>query len=122
MSKIKSQEEILEVIRKELGHEARMISGYKSFYRSIHPDNFVIFNSNLIIKEYGKLWWGDLDVTVDGPKLKKIAEQIGTTIYILYETHCRFDTEKDTIKKLMNQSAWNTDCKDFKRREESNVH
>lgn len=122
MSKIKSEQEMLDIIREDLGHEARMISGSKSFYRSAHSDNFVIFNSNLIVKEYGKIWHGDIDITVDGPNLKKIAKKIGTTIYILYEMHCRFETEKDSIQKLMDRSAWNTRCKKFERREESNVH
>ena len=72
---------------------SRMISGSKSGYKRNHKENLVIFNGNIITKKYGKIWWGDLDVTLDFNNLKNIADEIKQDLYILREMDARFENE-----------------------------
>jgi len=87
----------------------RMIASSKSSYRQINPNNQIVFNANIITEKSGKVWHGDLDITKDKDMLKKIASELGETLYVLYEMDCRFDTEKDSIEELIKKSVWNTD-------------
>lgn len=63
----------------------RMISWSKSTYRKMNPDNIVIFNANIFTEEDGKIWFGDLDVTLDADTLKSLSKQMGKKLYILSE-------------------------------------
>jgi len=82
----------------------RMISGSK-----IPPKGCqCVWNANIIIKPIGKIWYGDLNITRDEPKLKKISKFIGKTLYVLREHDCRFNTENDDIDNLIKKSVWNT--------------
>lgn len=101
-------EEIQDIICKNLGPCGRMISGSKSFYYSKCQNNFVVFNANLVLSECGKIWYGDLDITLDGNDLKKIAKEIGLTIYVLREMDARFGSEDDPIETLIKKAVWNT--------------
>lgn len=76
-----------------LGYPGRMISGSKSQYREIYPDNLPIFNANICV-EGGKIWWGDLDLVTDKVKLSQLAQNLGETIYVLFEHDGRFENEK----------------------------
>ena len=87
----------------------RMISGSKSLYCQKNPDNLVVFNANIVTEKSGKIWDGDLDITKDKDMLKKIASELGETLYVLYEMDCRFSTEKDSIETLIKKSVWNTE-------------
>jgi len=75
----------------------RMISGSKSYYVDKFPDHKVVFNARIYDEEtYGKekdskikdffkgqeieIWYGDLDLTIDTPKLKQVAKEIGTFV------------------------------------------
>jgi hypothetical protein len=81
-----------------LGFEGKMISFSKSGYRQENPENLVIFNSNIIQKTekgYEKIWYGDLDITLDYEKLVRISEWLDTEIFVLYEMDARFDRESD---------------------------
>ena len=71
----------------------RMISGSKSGYRERYPDNLVVFNANIATKSRGKIWFGDLDVTIDYEKLEKVAETLKEDLYILHEMDGRFEKE-----------------------------
>lgn len=92
-----------ETITEKLGSMGRMISGSKSFYYSQHPDREPIFNANIITSE-GKVWYGDLDLVSDKDKLQEIANIIEENIYILREMDARFETEKDSLKKLISRA------------------
>ena len=70
-------------------HHGRMISGSKSGYRREHPDNIVVFNAALADADGNDLWRGDLDLTVDEPKLIALAADLATTICVLYEGDAR---------------------------------
>jgi hypothetical protein len=81
-----------------LGYEGKIISSSKSEYRQQNPDNLVIFNANIIAKTekgYEKIWYGDVDITLDYESLVQISENLDTEIFVLYEMDCRFDRESD---------------------------
>jgi hypothetical protein len=85
-----------DALEEKLGWPGRMISRSKSSYRNEHPNRAPIFNANVCLGS-GKLWWGDLDLTLDEPKLVALAERIGETVYILYEHDGRFAHEDDPL-------------------------
>jgi len=87
-------------------HLGRMISWSKSGYRSKHPDNNVVFNANIVTLENGKVWHGDLDVTVDEENLQKVANILGKNLYILSEMDCRFNTEKEPARGLIKKAVY----------------
>lgn len=93
-----------ETIVEILGWEGRMISGSKSGYMRIYPDNMVAFNANLILMGPGsdnsKIWYGDLDVTRDIDKLKQLAIALGESIIVLREMDARF--ENKTVPRVDN--------------------
>lgn len=70
----------------------RMISHSKSFYRSKYNKHEVYFNAN-IFTAAGKVWWGDIDLTVSGAILQGIADDTGETLYVLRELDGRFENE-----------------------------
>lgn len=83
----------------------RMISAYK-----IAPDGcFCVFNANVITRNQNKVWYGDLNITREELKLKKIAQEIGEPLYVLREMDCRFDGEKDSIETLISKAVWSTE-------------
>jgi len=84
-------------IRHEL-HMGRMVGGSKSGYFNKHPNNVVVFNANIVSKGGGKIWYGDLDVTLDFDKLKEIADELKEDLYILREHDARFDKENAGFK------------------------
>lgn len=82
----------------------RMISGNK---RS--PDGHqCVWNANIVTRSEGKVWFGDINITKDGEKLKKIAEQYGEPLYVLREKDCRFETQNDPIEVLIDKAVWST--------------
>ena len=83
----------------------RMISGSKSGYRQKFTENDVVFNANIILENYGKIWYGDLDLTLDAEKLNKIANELGQTIYVLREMDGRFEHENDPIETFINKAV-----------------
>ena len=88
---------------------ARMIGGSKSIYRKEYPKDLAIFNANVFMKDVGKVWYGDLNLTEDYVILKSIAESLDTTLYVLWEMDGRFGKEKRSIDELVKKSVWNTD-------------
>jgi hypothetical protein len=84
-----------------LGIPGRMISNSKSAYKEKHPQNLVIFNSNICTSDY-KIWWGDLDLTESMDELSNLAQILNEDIYILYEMDGRFENES---KPLINKFA-----------------
>jgi hypothetical protein len=70
--------------------DGRMISQSKSGYRRLYPDHVTVFNGTLADAEGAGLWWGDLDLTVDEPKLLALAAELGTTSHVIYESDAMF--------------------------------
>lgn len=52
-----------------------------------------VWNANLVTKEQGKIWYGDINLTTEGEYVAALAEELKQTIYVLREHDCRFDTE-----------------------------
>lgn len=87
-------------------YNSRLISGSKSYYRKNHPLNLIVFNANIFTEEFGKIWYGDLDLTIDSKNLIKIYDELGINLYILSEMSGRFDNEnRNDFKK---DSIWDT--------------
>lgn len=105
--------EISQILCKKLGHPGRMIAGSKLSYHTKNPNNFVLFNANIITKDNGKIWFGDIDITKDGPILKEIAKDIDAVLYILREMDARFSKEGDPIQELMSRAIWHTEKPDY---------
>jgi len=76
----------------------RMLSGSKSLYWGKHPDNNVVFNGNVVIENHGKVWYGDLDVTLEEDKLQAVANELCRDLYILSEHDARFENENAGMK------------------------
>jgi hypothetical protein len=84
-----------DVFKKHLGYSGRMLSGSKSGYRDMYPTRVPIFNANICVKEYGKLWHGDIDVAIDEKDLIALATELKTTLYVFYESDARFEKSKN---------------------------
>lgn len=84
------------LFNEKLGMEGRMISFSKSFYRNENPNNLVVFNSNIIV-DGKKIWWGDIDVTINKINLIFLAKQINNSIFVLSEMDGRFNNEESPI-------------------------
>ena len=67
----------------------RMISGSKSMYHERFPDHEVYFNANIVLESNGKVWYGDIDFTLDKSKLQEIANVLGEPLYVLSEIRRR---------------------------------
>jgi hypothetical protein len=90
----------METIYVKLGMPGRMISGSKSGYSKARPRNLVVFNSNLILRDYEgcmKVWHGDVDITIDRQSLVEIARDTGKDVLILREMHGRFENENNPL-------------------------
>ena len=83
------------IFYKHLGMNGRMLSGSKSGYGDAYPTRVPIFNANICAKEYGKLWYGDIDVTIDEKDLITLAKELNTTLYLFYEMDARFEKSKN---------------------------
>ena len=81
--------------------QGRLISSSKSAYREMNPDNEVYFNANIFVLGEGKIWYGDIDITKDGEKLKEIAKEIGRDLFVLREMDGRFENEDKTDSEII---------------------
>ena len=91
-----------------LGYCARLISWSKSTYRKAYPNHKVVFNANVCTEEDGKIWYGDIDLTLDEGKLKKLDEELGQEIFVVRETSCRFETEGRKGKEIAVNAYWSS--------------
>lgn len=105
-------EEIIELLISKGFHSGRMISGSKSGYETQYRDNLVVFNGNIVSEKFGKIWYGDLDLTKDYIALKEIADKIKDVLYVLREMDARFGSENNPINELIKKAVWNTDIKE----------
>lgn len=92
LAKVEVQE-ALKVAQSKMGYNGRMMSGSKSGYQNAHKANVAVFNGNLCTKEFGKIWYGDLDLTLDLDKIKELSTELKVEIFVLREMDARFDNE-----------------------------
>jgi hypothetical protein len=83
----------------------RMISGSKSGYKEKYPNNKVVFNANIVTKSRGKIWYGDLDLTLDTAQLMNVARELKEPLYVLYEMDARFENEDQPFKFYENKAV-----------------
>jgi hypothetical protein len=86
----------------------RMISESKSFYWEKFPDHKVCFNANIISANHGKIWWGDLDLNLDGQKIEQVARELNEDLYVLREMDARFENENLSGEELKKKAVWST--------------
>jgi hypothetical protein len=98
----------LEILKAHGFNMGRMISGSKSGYRMAFPNNVCHFNANIITANDGKVWYGDLDLTMDADELKLVAYEADTILYVLREADCRWGQANDDVLALIGKSVWNT--------------
>ena len=89
-------------------YDARILAGEKWAYTSEHEDDLIIYNANVLMKDIGKVWYGDLNLTKDYLVLREIAEKLNTELYILWETDGRFGEEMKPLNELFDKAVWNT--------------
>jgi len=88
----------------------RMISHSKSGYYNTHKWHKVVFNANIYVMYRQvpvKIWYGDLDISLDGDKLKEVSKILDTKLYILRESDGRFVDESNV--DIEKKSFWNTE-------------
>ena len=90
-------------------YDARMIGGAKWEYQKEHKGDLVVFNANVLMPGYGKVWYGDLNLTEDYLVLKDIAKSLNSTLYVLWESDGRFGLETKPLNELFDKAVWNTD-------------
>ena len=61
-----------------------------------------------MIPGYGKVWYGDLNLTEDYLVLREIAETLNTDLYVLWEMDGRFGKETKPLSELLDKVVWNT--------------
>ena len=88
--------------------DGRMLGGSKMFYREEHPDDLIVFNANVLMPGYGKIWYGDLNLTEDYLVLREIAQNLNTDLYVLWEMDGRFGEENKPFDELIDKAVWNT--------------
>jgi hypothetical protein len=52
----------------------------------------------------GKIWHGDIDITLSSSKLEELAKALNQTVYVLYEMDARFNNE--TAPRFDNAVWW----------------
>ena len=87
------KDQALEIAEKHLGRCDKMISFSKSGYIKRLPENLVVFNSNVCTKG-GKIWYGDMDITLSYNDLSDLSKDLNETIYVLTEMDGRFENEE----------------------------
>jgi len=93
----------------QIFHNKNLIIGrIISPYKNAPKNNVCVWNANVMTKENGKVWYGDLNLTKDYKKLNEICGIIGKTLYVLKEEDCRFGKENDSIDSLIQKAVWNT--------------
>lgn len=83
----------------------RMISHSKSFYKKNFPNSQAYFNANVFVLGEGKVWWGDLDLTIDTEVLERISIACGKKLYIVPELYGRFEYEDASDEHVIRHSV-----------------
>jgi len=93
------------IFEKERLFTGRLISASKSGYMFEFPDNEVYFNANIFVLGEGKIWYGDVDLTIEKEKLENVASSIGKDLYVLREMDGRFDNEELEDSEIIKRAV-----------------
>jgi len=83
-----------EILESRGFHFGRLLSSGKTG----PTGHLMVWNGNIITEKYGKIWYGDLDITTESGELQEIADEIGDDLYILREHDARFENEYAGMK------------------------
>ena len=86
-----------------IGIPGLMISFSKTDYMMTHPNNDVLFSANIII-DGEKVWYGDIDLTLDGKNIQNLSNHNSKTILVLKEKDARFENENLTEREYYNKA------------------
>lgn len=81
---------------------SRMLAYNRGNYTRKNPRNKVYFCANIVTREHGKIWWGDLDLTKDADRLQKAADAIAANLYILNEMDYRHHNESRPFHEVQS--------------------
>lgn len=87
-----------------LGPCARLVGMSKTDYRNRHPDHKVYYNANIFTQEDGKIWFGDIDLTLDEKNLKQLSVELDKEIFLMREMDGRFENEDTAL--LKEKAVW----------------
>ena len=62
--------------------------GDKKIYRNTNPDHLVVFNASIVIKNVGKIWSGDIDLTLFEENLLRASYAIRQKLYVIPQQNC----------------------------------
>jgi hypothetical protein len=82
--------------------------GSKSGYRMAHPDHLFVPNANVFAGRRGKVWWGDLDLACDGPKLQEVSQVLKVRLNVLRELDGRFEKAERPHSQVVRLAIWAT--------------
>jgi hypothetical protein len=91
------------IFRQKNLHDGRMIGFSKSGYTKSFPNNEVYFNARIFTEELGKIWVGDIDVTVNSYILQEIANESQLDLFIISESDSKKYNDElvfEDIKRL----------------------
>ena len=100
----RTENEIIDAFQKHRLILGRMISGSKSGYFQKYPKHDVLFNANIFISSTGKVWWGDLDITLDNKNLQEVCNELGEELIVVQEMLGRFGAENNPYKKVFEHA------------------
>ena len=86
--------EIVQAFKDETLHVDRMVAHFsKTLYNKNNPTHKTCYNANVFGEGLGKIWYGDLDLTLDSEKLQRIADRMERTLYVLSEGQGKWHNE-----------------------------
>lgn len=86
-----TRSELTNIVEKHLGCNGRLLALSKSGYREKHPKSTVYFNACIYDENLKQVWYGDIDLTREKNKLKRIANEYKKTFYVTPEHPFRSD-------------------------------
>lgn len=100
-----NETEIYNIFNNNNLHYGRMISFSKSLYSKNHPKNIIYYNANIFTEKYGKIWYGDLDLTLDIKSLENISKELNEKLYVLREMDGRFENENLDFNEVVQKAV-----------------
>ncbi|SRR6266702_6065235 len=76
--------------QKKLGDMFRWSGRMLSASKTAPKGHICVWNANIVTENKDKVWFGDLDLTDDAEALQWYADDLGLTIYVMYEMDARF--------------------------------
>lgn len=101
--------EILDIFEEQGFREGRMISGSKSGYAQRKPNHKAVWSANIVTKEHGKVWWGDLDLAEDGAALQNVADKLDEPTYVVRQSSAFFGAENRDTDAIIAEAVARVD-------------